>query len=366
MPDFPPCDLSACDGKAPSELFELFFDDKIIQHIVDHSQEYCSSKNWANINVTKEEIRCFLGILLVTGYNRLPSKANYWAVGKDLRNEAIYKAMKRDRFDSITKCLHFQLNSELDKEDKYSKIRPLITHLQKKFVENFILTKHISHDEAMVEYFGKHDCKQSIRNKPIRFGYKVWCQNTTAGYLIAFDPYQGKTYNCNSELEEKIGKTPSTVLHLIQNFYQNKSNLPYHLYFDNLFTTLPLLQEIHHLGYNATGTMRSNRIDNKCPLSSVQTMAKMERRRSEVVTADMKNCKIFVTRWKDNAVVTVASTMFGKEPEGKAKRWSKAMSKSCLVDIPLAIQTYNKKMGRTDRMDQNINAYRIGIRGKKW
>ena len=87
----------------------------------------------------------------------------------------------------------------------------------------------------------------------------------------------------------------------------------------------------------------------------------MERGRSEVAIADMKDCKIFVTRWKDNAVVTVASTMFEKEPEGKAKRWSKAMNKSCLVDILLAIQTYNKKMGGTDRMDQNINAYRIGI-----
>ena len=69
MPDFPPCDLSAYDDKDPSELFELFLDDKIIQHIVDYSQEYYSSKNWANINITKEEIRCFLGILLVTGYN---------------------------------------------------------------------------------------------------------------------------------------------------------------------------------------------------------------------------------------------------------------------------------------------------------
>ena len=95
-------------------------------------------------------------------------------------------------------------------------------------------------------------------------------------------------------------------------------------------------------------------------------MAKMERGRSEIAIADMKDCKIFVTQWKDNAVVTVASTMFGKEPESKAKRWSQAMNKSCFVDIPLAIQTYNKKMGGTDRMDQNINAYRIGIREKKW
>ena len=131
---------------------------------------------------------------------------------EDLHDEVIYMVMRRGRFDSIMKCLHFQPNSELDK-DKYSKIRPLITHLQKKFVENFIPIEHISHDEAMVEYFGKYGCKLSIRNKPIRLGYKVSCHNTTVGYLIAFDLYQGKTYNCNSELEEKNGKTPSTVLH---------------------------------------------------------------------------------------------------------------------------------------------------------
>lgn len=30
------------------------------------------------------------------------------------------------------------------------------------------------------------------------------------------------------------------------------------------------------------------------------------------------------------------------------------------------IGEYNKYMGRTDLMDQNISTYRIGIRGKKW
>ncbi|KAF2357186.1 PiggyBac transposable element-derived protein, partial [Trinorchestia longiramus] len=43
---------------------------------------------------------------------------------------------------------------------------------------HFVPTKNVSHDEAMVEYFGKHGCKQAIRNKPIRFECKVWCQNT--------------------------------------------------------------------------------------------------------------------------------------------------------------------------------------------
>ena len=57
--------------------------------------------------------------------------------------------------------------------------------------------ENVSHDESMIEYFGKHGCKQAIRNKPIRFWYKVWCQNTVSGFLFAFDLYQGKTYKGN-------------------------------------------------------------------------------------------------------------------------------------------------------------------------
>uniref|UniRef100_A0A0P4W9A4 PiggyBac transposable element-derived protein domain-containing protein n=1 Tax=Scylla olivacea TaxID=85551 RepID=A0A0P4W9A4_SCYOL len=36
------------------------------------------------------------------------------------------------------------------------------------------------------------------------------------------------------------------------------------------------------------------------------------------------------------------------------------------VSIPHGIKMYNKGMGGTDRMDQNINKYRISIKSKKW
>ena len=52
----------------------------------------------------------------------------------------------------------------------------------------------------MIEYLGRHGCKQCIRGKPIRFGYKVWCLNTSDGYLVSFDLYQGRTYEENEEL----------------------------------------------------------------------------------------------------------------------------------------------------------------------
>ena len=365
-PLFPESNYSKYRDFSEVELFELFFDDEIIEHAMKEMTKYSLKNNWQDINISMNEFKVFLAILIVSGYNQLPRRHMYWSHTSDTFNEAISNAMRRDRFDAIKRSLHFNATSDLDKSDKFAKLRPLFSHLQKKFMDNFIPTPCISHDEAMVEYFGKHGCKQSIRNKPIRFGYKIWCQNSPAGYLIAFDPYQGKTHKGNLELEKEYGKCSATVLHLLDNYSENKKYLPYHLYFDNLFTTVPLLHRLKCLGYNGTGTLRANRLDKSCPISSTSSFEKKVRGSSETVTGVMESNNIKVTRWKDNSVVTVGSTINGKEPVAKVRRWSKEKSTHIEVPIPQAISNYNKNMGGTDQMNQNINTYRIGIRGKKW
>ncbi len=65
----------------PVMLFELFFDEKLISLIVEQSTVYCMSKNWANINVTCDEIQTFLAILIVSCYNTQASKSMYWSTG---------------------------------------------------------------------------------------------------------------------------------------------------------------------------------------------------------------------------------------------------------------------------------------------
>ena len=120
--------------------------------------------------------------------------------------------MRRIRIEKIMQYIHFSDNSSLDTTDKYAKVRPLIKHLKNKFIENFQPVKSLSHDEAMIDYYDKHGCKQCIRIKPIRFGYKAWCLNTDDGYLVTFDIYQGRTYESN-ELNEKVfRKCAATVL----------------------------------------------------------------------------------------------------------------------------------------------------------
>ena len=53
--------------------------------------------------------------------------------------------------------LHLNDNNKIDNKDRFFKVRPLINSLQKRFMKNFVPTCDISHDEAMIEYFGKHN-----------------------------------------------------------------------------------------------------------------------------------------------------------------------------------------------------------------
>ena len=73
--------------------------------------------------------------------------------------------------------------------------------------------------------------------------------------------------------------------------------------------------------------------------------------------------KLLVCRWNDNSVVTVVPNVHRLQ---KARRLSGVQKRHVETDQPNAIKQYHSSMGGTDRMDQNVAAYRAGIRSKKW
>jgi len=133
-----------------------------------------------------------------------------------------------------------------------------MTLMKRNFQEHFRPIKQLDYDESMVPYYGRHRCKQFIRGKPIRFGYKVWCLNTFSGYLVNFEVYQGKNPNAKLQYEESFGKCASPLMQMIDDIALNTQQLPFNFYFDNLFTGIDLLKELKKRGYGATGTMREN------------------------------------------------------------------------------------------------------------
>ncbi|KAG5866826.1 hypothetical protein JTB14_016556 [Gonioctena quinquepunctata] len=138
--------------------------------------------------------------------------------------------------------------------------------MKKRCIDNFVPETHLAYDESMVKYFGRHGCKQFIRGKPIRFGYKIWSLNTKDGYLANFELYQGKGPNVNTDYEKLFGKAASPLVVLLDEMPQEKKQLPYNFYVDNLFSGAALFSFLKFRGYSAIGTIRENRIPRDYPL----------------------------------------------------------------------------------------------------
>lgn len=175
---FPTANYENCRSAKPHELFERFFDDNILNHIIDQSGKYAIYCGKPNPNITIAELRTFIGILLISGYNNHSSVIRLWSQHDDLRNNLVYNSMRRDRFKEIMRFLHFEDNDkggtrENPNQDKLWKLRPLTDHLKAKMIENFHPEQNLSFDESMIAYYGKHGCKQFIKGSIVMNFLKV-------------------------------------------------------------------------------------------------------------------------------------------------------------------------------------------------
>lgn len=244
-------------------------------------------------------------------------------------------------------------------------MRILAQHIQDKFMELFVPEQNLSHDEAMIKYFGKSGLKQSLRNKPIRFGFKVWVLATVSGYVVSFDLYQGKGLGVNTTSNVKaVGAAAASVLDVLDSLTVEKKLFAYHIFADNFFTSHKLIDVLVEKNYQYTGTIRQDRVKSKPPLTGVDQVKKKARGYHETVA--LKDESQIVTRWNDNAAVTLLSSCLGDEPMATCSRYARAAKKYTEVPQPHIIKEYNKNMAGVDRFDQNLNHLRIAIGGKKW
>lgn len=192
----------------------------------------------------------------------------------------------------------------------------------------------------------------------------MWCLNTTLGYLVNFEMYQGSNPRMNEEYNKEYGKNIGPLFCMIDDFDEETKKLPFCFYFDNLFTSPRALIGLRQRGYEGTGTIRQNVIPKSCPLPTKDVLKK--EKRGHMISSKIDGSGIIITKWVDNAVVSIASSWVGKLPVGQVSRYSRVEHKRIQLERPAAILQYNQHMGGTDRMDQNVNNYRIGARGKKW
>ena len=169
-------------------------------------------------------------------------------VPDDCNIPIVTKALSCHRFREIKRNIYLADNTKIQGDDKLYKVREYINILNNNFMKFGCFTYNLSIDEQMIPYFGRHSCKMYMKGKPVRFGFKVWCLCSSAGYMFHSIPYIGK----DEAFDKEIGLGAGIVLQLL-NVVNDSEN--HEIYFDNFFTSHKLFMRLNESNFFATGTV---------------------------------------------------------------------------------------------------------------
>ena len=241
-------------------MFELYFNNDLQEHIMRQTNIYAKSvmgedafQTWNQVTI--EELKAFFGFSILMGINHLPSIDDYWSRDPHYHYAPIADRISRQRFRDISRYLHFVDNDHLAPRgdpsyDRLGKIRPLIEHLNERFETVYNPSQNVAVDEAMIKFQGRSSLKQYMPMKPIKRGMKVWVlADSLNGYFLKFDIYTGKQKDRQVGLGEYVVKTLTNGL--------KKKN--HHVFFDNYFTSVNLLEDMEKDGIYGCGVVRRDR-----------------------------------------------------------------------------------------------------------
>lgn len=78
-------------------------------------------------------------------------------------------------------------------------------------------------------------------------------------------------------MEDEFGKAASTLRHLIKRYKEHTKISPLPFLLSIIFPKVPLPLKLCKRNYDTSGTIRSNRLDERCPLPDVARIDKKER-----------------------------------------------------------------------------------------
>lgn len=202
-------------------------------------------------------------------------------------------------------------------------------------------SRYLSVDESMIAFTGRTTMKQYIPLKPIKRGFKVW--------VIACAVSLGGEVNFG--LGEKVVLLLTRAL----------EHLGYCIFFENFFSSIPLMEKLLTKHIFACGTFRKNR--KYYPSKVLKNDKDMKKGDFDFVQCG----DITVTKWKDrgkNPVNLVSNMHNGSEKVNVLRTNTKGVRES--VPCSKSISDYNAYMDGVDRFDQLLAVYSISWNSRRW
>lgn len=347
------------NAETPSDYYKLFVTEEIINKMVqetnNYAQKYINSslqslkpksrfKSWTPTN--SEEMKRFLGVLMIMGLVKVPHINDYWSKKSIYKNEYIISIMKRDRFLLLLKCWHFS-NSE--GTGKLKKVQDVYMMLLDRFQTILRPGKIVVIDESMVPWRGRLQFRQYIKNKSHRYGVKLYKLCTPEGYTFNLTIYTGKGEN-----GREMNHGQKTVMRLIKDL-TNEGRV---IIADNFYNSIDLAEELLQNKTFLCGTLLPNR--RGLPKRVISTKLK----KGEII-GSMNRKGVRVIKWVDKRPVYMISTCRRHDvtikDTGKRRKVSGEEIKK-----PECVLTYNDSKKGIDFSDQMSSYYTPLKKGLKW
>ena len=316
------------------------------QRLINEPPPYAST--WTPVDVLT--MKAWVGLCLLMGVMRLPSRHDYWRKTRQLLVTQFGTIMSRNRFDQIWRYLHLSNNETRDATDKLFKIRWFIDFLNSRYMEVYCPYGNFVVDESMIKFKGRLQFRH-LPSKPIKWGIKVWAlAESSTGYLSRCQIYRGKEGG-----RQENGLSHQVVMDLVR--YLSGSHAT--IFMDNFYTSVKLLQDLLAIGPHGCGTVRANR--KGLPTTLLPKNIKL--RRHEFRTAQYDD--ITYSIWVDTKPVLTLSNYHSPDQMGFVTRRG-ASGQRERVPGPAVLESYQQNMKGVDLMDQMVGYYMLHHRSKKW
>ena len=251
------------------ELFSRYFTDEVWRLIVAETQRYAArcrqnlsqhSRPWTPITI--EGIKAFIGMIILMGIVKLPQLPLYWSTKHPFISVGLSEVMSRIRFEQIWRYFHLcNLDHQVPRgqpgHDKLFKVRELLDLVSAQFDSQYNTHGELAIDEAMIKFKGRLGFKQYLKNKPTKWGIKVFVlSDSISAYVKRFQIYTGAALAVDEHVSaDDQGATAKVVYSLVHGMEQNH----YRLFVDNYYTSAKLFLTLYNKGIGACGTARYTR-----------------------------------------------------------------------------------------------------------
>ena len=102
----------------------------------------------------------------------------------------------------------------------------------------------------MIKFQGRSALKQYMPMNPIKRGINVWVLgDSTNGYFSRFEVYTGR----------RVNREVGLGAHVVGMLTSDLKHKHHHVYLDNFFTSVQLLEQLEEVGIYGCGTARKDR-----------------------------------------------------------------------------------------------------------